>query len=220
MPKPAAGFLFLGTTMSNSDSASRIRLIVGLGNPGPDYAATRHNAGAWLIDAIARQAGVFLSPERGFLGDMARFRSGGHDVWLLFPTTYMNRSGQSVGALAKFYKIAPADILVAHDELDLPPGTVKMKKGGGHAGHNGLKDIAAHLGTPDFWRLRLGIGHPRTLNLQQAVADFVLHRPRADEQKGIDDCIARSLAVLPLLLKGDTTAAMRQLHVSDPPKAP
>lgn len=200
--------------------SSRIRLIVGLGNPGPDYAATRHNAGAWFVDAVCRQMGVYLAAERGFLGEVARARAPGGDVWLLFPTTYMNRSGQSVGALAKFYKIEPAEILVAHDELDLMPGTVKLKKGGGHAGHNGLKDIAAHLGTPDFWRLRLGIGHPRTLELQQPVADFVLHRPRAEEQKGIDQCIARALAMLPLLLKGDTVAAMRDLHAPDTPRTP
>lgn len=201
--------------MTASAEASRIRLIVGLGNPGPDYADTRHNAGAWLVDAICRQYGAFLSPERGFFGDVAKVKTSAGDLWLLFPTTYMNRSGQSVGALAKFYKIAPADILVAHDELDLSPGTVKLKKGGGHAGHNGLKDIAAHLGTPDFWRLRIGIGHPRTLQLQQAVADFVLHRPRADELKGIEACIAKSLKALPHLLAGNTTAAMRDIHAPD-----
>lgn len=206
--------------MSASSDNSRIRLIVGLGNPGPDYADTRHNAGAWFVDAICRQHSAFLTPERGFFGDVARIKSAWGDVWLLFPTTFMNRSGQSVGALAKFYKIAPAEILVAHDELDLLPGTVKLKKGGGHAGHNGLKDIAAHLGTADFWRLRLGIGHPRTLQLQQAVADFVLHRPRGPELKQIQACITKSLEALPDLLAGNSTAAMRHIHAPDTPKAP
>ncbi len=195
-------------------SAQAIRLIVGLGNPGPDYADTRHNAGQWWIDRIARKAGGFLSPERGFFGDVARIKHSGHDVWLLFPTTYMNRSGQSVAALAKFYKIAPEHMLVAHDELDLAPGVIKLKKGGGHAGHNGLRDIAAQLGTPDFWRLRIGIGHPRTLQLNQNVADFVLHRPRLDEQIAIDNSLQKALDVLPALLSGQIPLATKTLHTS------
>lgn len=134
------------------------------------------------------------------------------EVWLLEPQTYMNRSGQSVGALARFYKIAPDDILVVHDELDLPPGAAKIKKGGSSGGHNGLKDITATLGTQDYWRLRIGIGHPRTLNLQQPVVDFVLHRPRKEEQVLIDDAIEKSLGVIPLLCEGKFEAAMMKLH--------
>lgn len=201
--------------MNSAMPTKPIRLIVGLGNPGPDYAQTRHNAGAWFVEAVSRHLNAGLMAEKGFQGDVARARLAGGDLWLLVPTTFMNRSGQSVGALAKFYKIAPEEILVAHDELDIPPGTVKLKQGGGSAGHNGLKDITAHLGSPAFWRLRLGIGHPRTLQLQQAVADFVLHRPRSEEQKGIDACIDRSLNVLPALLKGDFPTATRDLHAPD-----
>ena len=190
-----------------------IQLIVGLGNPGPNYENTRHNAGAWWVQSIAKQHNTYLQPERGFLGEMCKFRaSTGQDVILLFPTTFMNRSGQSVGALAKFYKIAPESILVAHDELDLAPGVAKLKQGGGHAGHNGLRDVIAHLGTPNFWRLRIGIGHPRTLNLNQDVADFVLHRPRQEEQIDIERSLAQASHVLPQVLKGDFTDAMKQLH--------
>lgn len=201
--------------MTASADSSRIKLIVGLGNPGPEYEATRHNAGAWFIDAICRQYRVFLAPEKGFFGDVARIKTPHGDLWLLVPTTYMNRSGQAVGALAKFYKIAPAEVLVAHDELDLMPSTVKLKKGGGNAGHNGLKDITAHLGTGEFWRLRLGIGHPRTLQLQQGVSDFVLHRPRAEEQTAIDSCIVKSLKALPHLLSGNMAAASRDIHAGE-----
>jgi PTH1 family peptidyl-tRNA hydrolase len=138
----------------------------------------------------------------------------GQTVWLLEPQTYMNRSGQSVGALANFFKIAPEEVLVVHDELDLPPGAAKIKKGGSSGGHNGLKDITAALGTQDYWRLRIGIGHPRSLNLQQQVVDFVLHRPRKEEQPLIDEAIARSLDVIPLLCEGKFEAAMMQLHTT------
>ena len=186
-----------------------IRLIVGLGNPGPEYEQTRHNAGFWLLDNLA---GSTLARESRFHGLAAKTGIAGHDVWLLEPQTYMNRSGQSVGALARFYKIAPEDILVAHDELDLPPGTAKIKKGGSSGGHNGLKDITAALGTQDYWRLRIGIGHPRSMNLQQAVIDFVLHRPRKEEQELINNAIDKSLAAIPLLCEGRFEAAMMQLH--------
>jgi PTH1 family peptidyl-tRNA hydrolase len=206
--------------MSKDSNPQRIRLIAGLGNPGTDYAATRHNAGAWFVDAVCRQQGVWLAADKGFAGETARFRTPNGEVFLLVPSTYMNRSGQSVGALAKFYKIAPEEILVVHDELDLLPGAVKLKQGGGNAGHNGLKDITAHLGTPDFWRLRLGIGHPRTLQLTQSVSDFVLHRPRAEEQSAIDGCIAKGLKALPLMLGGDMPAAMRQVHAPDKQESP
>jgi PTH1 family peptidyl-tRNA hydrolase len=188
-----------------------IRLIVGLGNPGPEYEQTRHNAGFWLVDQLA---GDRLAREAKYNALAAKTTIAGKEVWLLEPQTYMNRSGQSVGALARFFKIAADEILVAHDELDLPPGSAKIKKGGSSGGHNGLKDITAALGTQDYWRLRIGIGHPRTMNLQQQVVDFVLHRPRREEQLLIDDAIANSLQVIPLLIEGKFEAAMMQLHTA------
>ena len=189
-----------------------IRLIVGLGNPGPEYEQTRHNAGFWLVDRLAAALRVPLARESRYQALAGRTRIGGNEVWLLEPQTFMNRSGQSVGALARFFKIAPEEILVIHDELDLPPGTAKIKKGGSAAGHNGLKDIHAALGSPDYWRLRLGIGHPREMGLQQQVVDFVLHRPRKDEQEAIERAIDNSLAVVPLLCEGKFEAAVMQLH--------
>jgi PTH1 family peptidyl-tRNA hydrolase len=192
-----------------------IRLIVGLGNPGPEYEQTRHNAGFWLVDNLASGIGrCKLAREARLNALVGKTRIAGNEVWLLEPQTYMNRSGQSVGALARFYKIAPDDILVVHDELDLAPGTARLKKGGSSGGHNGLKDISAALGTQDYWRLRLGIGHPRVLNLQQAVADYVLHRPRKEEQVLIDEALAKSLDVIPLLCEGKPEAAMMQLHTA------
>ena len=187
-----------------------IKLVVGLGNPGAQYAGTRHNAGFWLVERYAETNRIALRNERGFHGIVGR--SGAR--WLLMPETFMNRSGLAVGALARFYKILPGEILVAHDELDLPPGTVKLKLGGGNAGHNGLRDITAVLGTPDFWRMRIGIGHPRTLQLQQAVVDFVLHPPRRDEQAAIDDAIERAMDVLPALFDGEAEGAMMSLHTA------
>ena len=186
-----------------------IRLIVGLGNPGPEYEQTRHNAGFWVVDNLAGSA---LSREARFNALAAKTRITGNEVWLLEPQTYMNRSGQSVGALARFYKIAPDEILVVHDELDLPPGSAKIKKGGSSGGHNGLKDITAALGTQDYWRLRIGIGHPRTMNLQQQVVDFVLHRPRKEEQELINRAIENSVDVIPMLCEGKFEAAMMKLH--------
>ncbi|HJV51379.1 MAG TPA: aminoacyl-tRNA hydrolase [Noviherbaspirillum sp.] len=186
-----------------------IRLIVGLGNPGPEYEQTRHNAGFWVVDNLAGSA---LSRESRFNALAARVRIAGQEVWLLEPQTYMNRSGQSVGAIARFYKIAPDEILVVHDELDLPPGSAKIKKGGSSGGHNGLKDITAALGTQDYWRLRIGIGHPRSMNLQQQVVDFVLHRPRKEEQELINRAIENSLDVIPMLCEGKFEAAMMKLH--------
>jgi peptidyl-tRNA hydrolase, PTH1 family len=189
-----------------------IRLIVGLGNYGAEYEATRHNAGYWLVDAIAGREGARFSSERKFHGDVARLHCGGHDVWLLKPTTYMNRSGNAVVALALFYKILPSEILVAHDELDLLPGVVKLKRGGGTAGHNGLKDTQARLTTADFWRLRIGIGHPRELQLEQEVVDFVLHPPRREEQTLIDEAVERAEGIVDLLVSGKFEAAMLKLH--------
>ena len=186
-----------------------IRLIVGLGNPGSEYELTRHNAGFWLVD---RLAGSGLQREARFQGLAKKIRLADEEVWLLEPQTFMNRSGISVGALSRFYKIEPAEILVVHDELDLPPGSTKLKKGGSSGGHNGLKDITAALGTQEYWRLRLGIGHPRELQLQQVVADFVLHRPRKEEQALIDEAIDKSLSVIPLLCQGLFEKAMLELH--------
>ncbi|XLZ68164.1 aminoacyl-tRNA hydrolase [Massilia sp. SR12] len=190
-----------------------IRLIVGLGNPGPDYEQTRHNAGFWLVDNLANSLpNARLQRESGFNAMVAKTIIGGNQLWLIEPQTYMNRSGQSVGAIARFYKINPDEVLVVHDELDLLPGTAKLKKGGSSGGHNGLKDITAALGTQDYWRLRIGIGHPRTLNLNQPVADFVLHRPRREEQLLIDEAIEKALRIIPTAVAGDFTKATMELH--------
>ena len=184
------------------------RLIVGLGNPGAEYENTRHNAGFWFVDQLAQQLKISLAPQSKFFGRAGRCG----ELWLLQPTTFMNRSGQAVAALANFYKISPAEILVVHDELDLPPGGIRLKQGGGNGGHNGLKDIQAKLSTPDYWRLRLGIGHPRTLGLSQEVADFVLHQPRKDEQADIEQALYRCLLAWPKLAVGDYAGAQQQLH--------
>jgi PTH1 family peptidyl-tRNA hydrolase len=189
-----------------------IRLLVGLGNPGADYEATRHNAGFWYADAVARRTGARFSTERKFHGDVARARLGSRELWLLKPSTWMNRSGQAVVALALFFKLLPTEILLVHDDLDLAPGAIKLKRGGGTAGHNGLKDTQARLSTPDFWRLRIGIGHPRTLNLAQDPGDFVLHPPRREEQAAIDAAIERGEAIVDLLAEGKFEAAMLRLH--------
>lgn len=186
-----------------------IQLLVGLGNPGAEYESTRHNAGFWWIDEICRTHGITLSTEAKFFGRAGRLKLGGKEAWLLQPSTFMNASGRSVAALAKFYRILPQNILVIHDELDIPPGTVKLKKGGGNGGHNGLKDISAHLGTPDYWRLRLGIGHPGE---RGAVVNYVLHAPSREESQLIDDTISESTRLLPQLLHGEFEAAMLKLH--------
>jgi len=189
-----------------------IRLIVGLGNPGAEYARTRHNAGFWLLDRIADDLHVTCALDKTFFAHVGKLRLDGANLLLAKPMTYMNRSGQAVGALARFYKLAPESVLVLHDELDLLPGQVKLKQGGGHAGHNGLKDIQAALGGDGFWRLRLGIGHPRTLGLAQTVVDFVLHPPRRDEQDALDAAQDRCRAVVPLFLAGQFDQAVAQLH--------
>ena len=195
-----------------------IRLIVGLGNPGPEYEQTRHNAGFWLVDNLANTLPhCHLQRESRFNALAAKTRLGGQEVWLLEPQTFMNLSGRAVGALARFFKIAPEEILVAHDELDLPPGVAKIKKAGSSGGHNGLKDIAAALGTQDFWRLRIGVGHPREQGLKSPVIDYVLHRPRKEEQALIDESIARSMDVIPLLCEGSFDIAMKQLHTTKKP---
>lgn len=196
-----------------------IKLIVGLGNPGAEYTATRHNAGFWFVDQLARDAGASLRDERRFHGHYGRGRLNSQEVHLLEPQTFMNRSGQSVVAVAQFFKILPDEILVAHDELDLPPGTVKLKLGGGSGGHNGLKDISAHLSSQQYWRLRIGIGHPRDLIPEGAragakpdVANFVLKPPRRDEQDVIDASIERALAVMPFAINDEMERAMMNLH--------
>ncbi len=191
-----------------------IKLLVGLGNPGAEYESTRHNAGFWWIDQLCAQSASRLTMEGKFFGHAGKLKA--EDAWLLKPTTFMNNSGRAVGALAKFYKLAPESVLVIHDELDLPPGTVKLKLGGGHGGHNGLKDIAAQLGTPNFWRLRLGIGHPGDRN---AVVNFVLHAPGRDELQAIEHTMDQSLAVLPQLLAGKFEEAMLKLHTKPSPVA-
>ena len=192
-----------------------IRLIVGLGNPGPEYEQTRHNAGFWLVDNLANSLpGTRLQRDSRYNAMLAKTSIAGKEVWLLEPLTFMNRSGQSVGALARFFKIAADEVLVVHDELDLMPGIARLKKGGSAGGHNGLKDITAALGTQDYWRLRLGIGHPRTLSLQQQVADFVLHRPRREDQELIEQAIAKSLQVMPLIVEGKFEAATMKLHTA------
>ncbi len=195
-----------------------IRLLVGLGNPGPEYEATRHNAGFWWIDEVARKLGATLLPDRSYHGLVARINRPTGPIWLLEPQTYMNLSGKSVAALARFFKIAPNEILVAHDELDIPPGQMKMKQGGGHAGHNGLRDIHAQLGTPDYWRLRLGIGHP---GVKAEVVNYVLRKPMAEEREAIQACITRSMDALEPLLNGDMERATMKIHAKPPrPKPP
>lgn len=189
-----------------------MKLVAGLGNPGKKYAATRHNAGSWWLDALARAAGAGWRHEAKYHGEVARVPGTDGEIWLLKPATYMNESGRAVGALADFFKIAPADILIAHDELDLAPGVVKMKFGGSASG-NGVRSVTARLGTPDYWRLRIGIGHPRELAAsEQEVVDYVLHAPRAEEQRAIEEALARAQEIWPLIAAHDMQAAMLRLH--------
>ena len=186
-----------------------IKLIIGLGNPGPEYEDTRHNAGFWLLDQLARQWHSHWQDDRKFFGHLIRSTRPSGEIRLLKPQTYMNLSGQAVQAVASFYKIQPQEILVIHDELDLEPGRIKFKLGGGNGGHNGLKDIQARLGSPDFYRLRLGIGHPGDRN---EVVNYVLKKPRREEKELIEDAIDKSIATLPDILAGKIEAAQRVLH--------
>ncbi|MGA0116651.1 MAG: aminoacyl-tRNA hydrolase [Burkholderiales bacterium] len=189
-----------------------MKLVAGLGNPGKKYEATRHNAGFWWIDGLARAAGAACRHEARFHGEVARISTAAGDVWLLKPATYMNESGRAVGALADFYKIAPRDILIVHDELDLPPGGIKLKFGGSGSG-NGVRSVISRLGTQEFWRLRIGIGHPRELAAsEQEVVDYVLHAPRAEEQRAIDEALERGYDAWPLIAASDMEAAMLRLH--------
>jgi PTH1 family peptidyl-tRNA hydrolase len=193
-----------------------IKLLVGLGNPGAEYEATRHNAGFWWLDDVARKLGASLVPERSYHGLVARIaRPGGEPLWLLQPMTFMNLSGKSVAALARFFKIEPQQTLVAHDELDLQPGQAKLKLGGSAAGHNGLKSIHELLGTQDFWRLRLGIGHP---GVKAEVPNYVLRKPSPEHREAIHKAIDRCLESLDLVLAGDMTRAMMKVHADKPPR--
>ncbi len=187
-----------------------MKLIVGLGNPGQKYEATRHNAGFWLVERFAAQSGTVLRKDGKFQALVGRHGASG--VWLVLPQSYMNSSGRPVQMMASFFKIPPADILVVHDELDFAPGTVRIKQGGGIAGHNGLKDISGRLGSHDYWRLRIGIGHPGERN---TVTDYVLHKPAQEERTAIDGAIDRALEMLPLVLGGDMQGAMLKLHTDE-----
>lgn len=186
-----------------------MKLIVGLGNPSKEYEQTRHNAGFWFIDELAWQWKVSLKEDKKYFGEVARVSRAEGDVWLLKPLTFMNLSGKAVGSLAQFYKIKPEEILVVHDELDIPCGRIRLKRGGGNGGHNGLKDIQAKLGTADFYRLRLGIDHPGDKAL---VSAYVLNKPSAEDKQKIDEAIGKSLQGLPLIMEGKWEEATRFLH--------
>ena len=190
-----------------SESSQGVSLIVGLGNPGAQYARTRHNVGFWLVDRL----GAGLRADAKYHAEIGAATIDGERVVLMKPLTFMNRSGQAVGAYARFFKIAPAQILVVHDELDLAPGTVRLKQGGGHGGHNGLRDISAQLGA-DYRRLRIGIGHPRDLYPGREVVDFVLQRPARAERQAIDERMAAALGVVPMLAAGQWERAGQTLH--------
>ncbi|WP_210541832.1 aminoacyl-tRNA hydrolase [Rhodoferax sp. PAMC 29310] len=192
-----------------------IRLFVGLGNPGPEYEGTRHNAGFWFVDEVSRALKTTLSMDKNYHGLLARTTVDGQTVWLLKPQTYMNLSGKSVGGLARFFKIQPEEILVAHDELDLPPGEAKLKLGGNHAGHNGLRDIHAQLGSDRYWRLRLGVGHP---GLKAEVVNWVLKKPSLDHRIAIDQTIDRAVKALPHFFSNEMEKATMQIHTSKPPR--
>ena len=203
------------------DNPRMIRLFVGLGNPGPEYEQTRHNAGFWWVEALARGLNVQPRPESSYFGLVARVNNApGAEgpIWLLQPMTFMNLSGKSVAALARFFKIAPEEIMVAHDELDIEPGQMKFKQGGGNGGHNGLKDMQAQLGSGNFWRLRLGIGHP---GIKAEVANYVLRRPPIAERQLVEDCIQKSMDAVPQMLNGQLDKAMMKIHAKPPrPKPP
>jgi PTH1 family peptidyl-tRNA hydrolase len=194
-----------------------IRLIAGLGNPGRKHERDRHNVGFWLVSRLAALQEVEMHSQPKFHGVVGRTGRAGSEVWFVMPQTYMNDSGMAVGALARFYKIAPEECLVVHDELDFAPGVAKLKRGGGVAGHNGLRDVADQLGTQEYWRLRIGIGHPGDKNV---VADYVLSSPPAPERELIESAIARCLEASPLLLAGEMHAAMLKLHTKPEQESP
>ena len=193
--------------MSSDES---IKLVAGLGNPGSQYEATRHNVGYWLVDELARKYNGHFKNESKFKGEVAKIHVGGQDVWLIKPSTFMNLSGQSVSALARFYKIQPEQVLVVHDELDLDPGVARLKSGGGHGGHNGLRDVSEKMGK-NYWRIRLGIGHP---GHKSQVADYVLKKPSQDDRISLERAIDDALGVIELALTGDQERAMHLLHTN------
>lgn len=200
------------------DAEPAVRLVVGLGNPGPRYSRTRHNAGFWLADEIARRFGGLFSSQRKFHGDIARVRIGSAECHLLKPMTYMNHSGLAVGEFMRYYRLAPRSILIAHDEIDLLPGTMRLKQGGGHGGHNGLRDTVSALGTRDFNRLRIGVGHP---GHRDDVIGYVLSPPSREDQEAIDASIASAGDALQLLVEGEWGRAFQRLHsVARMPKTP
>ena len=186
-----------------------LKVIVGLGNPGPKYTETRHNAGFWFVEEVARRYGGSFRAEKKFFGELAKVNIEGSDIWLLKPQTFMNRSGQAVKSLLSFYRIKADQLLVAHDEIDLPPGSIKLKTGGGHGGHNGLRDIISQLGTKDFHRLRIGVGHPGS---KDQVVDYVLHSASKAERSLIDTDIDDAVRILPELARGELEQAMHKLH--------
>jgi len=192
-----------------------IKLFVGLGNPGPEYSQTRHNAGFWWIDRLSEQLKAPLHYEKTYKALYAKVQLKDHTLWLLEPQTFMNLSGQSVSALAHFFKIKPEEILVVHDELDVIPGQAKLKLGGSHAGHNGLRDIHAQLGSDQYWRLRLGIGHP---GVKSEVIHWVLKKPSLEQRLAIDECLERSLGAFEDLVTGDMSKATLKIHTSKPPR--
>ena len=198
-----------------------IRLVVGLGNPGKEYERTRHNAGFWLVERFAAASGVALRKDPKYQALVGRMEgasvagnAAGSQTWLLLPQSFMNSSGRAVQMLAGFFKIKPEEILVVHDEIDFPPGTARIKQGGGIAGHNGLKDISQRIGSHDYWRLRLGVGRPAA---GADVADYVLHKPSVEEKEAIDASVENALAVLPQCIAGDLQGGMQKLHSQDKP---
>jgi peptidyl-tRNA hydrolase, PTH1 family len=210
--KPTSVGFFLADTCI---ILTMIRLFVGLGNPGQDYDQTRHNAGFWWIDAVSQTLHAPLVIDKSYYGMVARTSVAGQSVWLLQPQTFMNLSGKSVAALVNFFKISPQEMLVAHDDLDIAPGEAKLKLGGSHAGHNGLRDIHAQLGTDQYWRLKLGIGHPGN---RAEVVHWVLKKPSPDHRIAIEQTIDRALKALPALLAGDMDQATRLIHTTKPPR--
>ena len=190
---------------------SQLRLLVGLGNPGAEHLRTRHNAGFWFIDALAQAHGARFGMESKLHGETAKIVIDGQPLWLLKPTTYMNKSGIAIQSALRYWKIEPEEMLVAHDDLDLPAGTARLKFDGGHGGQNGLRDVLAHLGHGKFHRLRIGIGHPGD---KSRVLSWVLGRPGVDDERAIIDAVGHSLDVLPLAVRGDFNEAMKKLHTS------
>lgn len=196
--------------MSTSNAQHPIKLIVGLCNPGSEYETTRHNAGAWLVQELAKQQQQTFTLEKKFKGWISSITLNDQTCWLLLPTTYMNLSGQAVQALARFHKILPQEIVIVHDELDFPPGVIRLKWSGSSGGHNGIKDVIAHLNTPAFYRLRIGIGHPGN---RAQVLDYVLHAPGKSEKTQITTAITHALSLLPDLIHGKINHFMQQLHL-------